>query len=72
MSVLAFLRSGEKEKILCIYNFSSQSRSCYIESIELTGKSAVNVLNEFEQWEVTNSAVSLKIQPYGYYWLKID
>ncbi|HKZ41091.1 MAG TPA: alpha-glucosidase C-terminal domain-containing protein, partial [Candidatus Hodarchaeales archaeon] len=72
-AILAHLRFDEgKEQILCFHNLAGQPRSCSVESPFLVGDRATNLFDLFDQWEVNNNSIHMRLDPHQFKWLKLE
>ena len=69
---LVLLRSYQDEHILCIHNLSGEDQSLQIDLEQFTGMKLFDVMRDNIMKEIDGREVRLTIDPYGFYWLKIQ
>ena len=69
--VLAFVRKYENEVILVVVNLSRYAQAATVEMKEYKDTIPVEIFSQNKFPEITNSAYTFTLNPYGYYWFRL-
>jgi len=72
IEVLAILRSYQDQKILCLFNLTDKRQSLKISLSHMTGKHLTDMLHAKEFGMIQSDGTSFELDPYEFFWLKIN
>jgi maltose alpha-D-glucosyltransferase/alpha-amylase len=69
--ILAYVRSLEDERILCVTNLSRFAQPVDLDLAEFAGQTPVEMLGYVEFPQITSEPYRLTLGPYGFFWLEL-
>jgi maltose alpha-D-glucosyltransferase/alpha-amylase len=70
-SILAYVRTYAGETLLVVHNLSSEPQDAALDLSAYAGKCPVDLLTKEERPRVGQGAYSIRLEAYGYHWLKL-
>ncbi len=70
--VFAFLREGEGETVLCVFNLSQFAQPVELDLAGLEGSVPVEMLGKTRFPEITERPYQLALSPWGFYWFLLE
>jgi maltose alpha-D-glucosyltransferase/alpha-amylase len=69
--ILAYVRSLDAERILCVMNLSRYAQPVDLDLKEFAGLTPIEMLGYVEFPRITNEPYRLTLGPYGFFWLEL-
>ncbi|HEX4274984.1 MAG TPA: maltose alpha-D-glucosyltransferase [Bryobacteraceae bacterium] len=69
--ILAYVRSWDEERILCVTNLSRYAQPVDLDLAEFAGRTPVEMLGYVEFPRITTEPYRLTLGPYGFFWLEL-
>jgi maltose alpha-D-glucosyltransferase/alpha-amylase len=70
--IFAFLREGEGETVLCVFNLSQFAQPVELDLSEFDGRTPVEMLGKTRFPAVTPKLYQLALAPWGFYWFRLE
>jgi maltose alpha-D-glucosyltransferase/alpha-amylase len=70
--IFTFLREGEGETVLCVFNLSQFAQPCELDLSEFVGRTPVEMLGKTRFPVVTGQLYQLALSPWGFYWFRLE
>lgn len=71
-AVLAYWRIAAAERVLCLFNLSSEAQGISLNLPAFATQTLVNLLNPQQTWLITELPVVIKLRPQQGYWLLLQ